>query len=95
MGQPLPELFSQERHQWGKEAETHISAGEKDLRRTRRAGRVRQHRLRGLQVDITEVVEPEVVQGVGNKRELSGEKASLTLMGSAGQAAQDPSIHGE
>lgn len=48
VGQPLPELFSQERHQWGEEAETHISAGEKDLRRPSGAGRVRQHRLRGL-----------------------------------------------
>lgn len=47
-GQPLPELFSQEGHQRGEEAETDVSAGQQDLRRPRRAGRVRQHRLHGL-----------------------------------------------
>lgn len=39
-GQPLPELFSQEGHQWGKEAETDVSAGEQDLRGGSGTGRV-------------------------------------------------------
>lgn len=56
-GQPLPELFSQEGHQRGEEAETHISAGQQDLRRPRPAGCAPQHRLhrllgKGLQVRV-------------------------------------------
>lgn len=39
-GQPLPEFFSQEGHQWGEEAETDVSAEEQDLRRLRGAGRM-------------------------------------------------------
>lgn len=46
------------------------------------------------QVDITEAMEPEVVQGVRDERELSGEEASLTLPGGTGKAAQDPGVHG-
>lgn len=46
------------------------------------------------QVDITEAVEPEVVQGMGGERQLLGEEAALTLSGGVGQAAQDPGIHG-
>lgn len=34
------------------------------------------------------------MQSMGNKRELSGKESSLTLVGSAGQAAQHPGIHG-
>lgn len=39
-------------------------------------------------------MEPEVVQGMCDERELSGKKASLTLLGSMGKTAQDPGIHG-
>lgn len=46
------------------------------------------------QVDITEAMEPEVVQGVRDERELSGEEASLTLPGGTGKAAHDPGVHG-
>lgn len=47
-GQPLPELFSQEGHQRGEEAETDVSAGEQDLKRPRGAGQVQQHWLHSL-----------------------------------------------
>ena len=46
--QPLPELFSQEGHQRGEEAETDVSAGEQDLKRPRGVGQVQQHRLHSL-----------------------------------------------
>lgn len=46
------------------------------------------------QVDITEVVEPEVVQGVGDERQVPAEEAPLTLVGGKGQAAQNPGVHG-
>lgn len=46
------------------------------------------------QVDITEVVEPEMIQGVGDERQVPAEEAPLTLMGCKGQAAQNPGVHG-
>lgn len=54
----------------------------------------RNHQLTTHQVDITEIVEPEVVQAVGDKRKLPAEEASLTFTGSKGQAAQNPGVHG-
>lgn len=46
------------------------------------------------QVDITEVVEPEMIQGVGGERQVPAEEAPLTLVGCKGQAAQNPGVHG-
>lgn len=46
------------------------------------------------QVDVTEAVEPEVVQGVGGEGQLPGEEAALALPGGVSQAAQDPGVHG-
>lgn len=34
-----------------------------------------------------------MVQGMGDERELAGEEAPLTVLGCAGQAAEDPGVH--
>ena len=44
------------------------------------------------QVDITELVKPEVVDGGGDSREVVGFEASITESNSSTQPGQDPPV---
>ena len=95
--QSLPQFFRNEGHEGSQQPEAVVQAGEQD-----RARRVRsrcrrftrlEHGFDWLQVDVAQVIEPEVIGSRGRRRQLVLSKSGVTGSDGHSQPTQDPLIH--
>lgn len=89
----MPQLLSDEGHEWVEELETSVQAGVESLLcrlLDRLGGAVVSHRLHCFDVDVAELVKPEVVGDVGSSHEVALFEGLVELGRSDVEFVEDP-----